>query len=165
MKAIALGLAVALVAGASLAQPSDYPNRPVKVIAPFAPGGPVDIVARVLAPKLSERLGQQFYVENHPGGSGNIGTAMAAKAPADGYTILAISSTLVVNPSLFNKLGFDTTSDLSPVSLVGVSPQVLLVNPNVPATNVQQLIAWVKASPGKHSYAHAGLGTPGLSRR
>ncbi|HYQ20130.1 MAG TPA: tripartite tricarboxylate transporter substrate-binding protein, partial [Xanthobacteraceae bacterium] len=161
MKAIALGLAVALVAGAGLAQPSDYPNRPVKVIAPFAPGGPVDIVARVLAPKLSERLGQQFYVENHPGGSGNIGTAMAAKAPADGYTILVISSTLVVNPSLFNKLGFDTTSDLSPVSLVGVSPQVLLVNPNVPATDVKQLVDWVKASPGKHSYAHAGLGTPG----
>jgi len=161
MKAILLGLAVALVAGASLAQPSDYPNRPVKVIAPFAPGGPVDIVARVLAPKLSERLGQQFYVENHPGGSGNIGTALAAKAPADGYTILVISSTLVVNPSLFAKLGFDTASDLAPVSLVGVSPQVLLVNPSVPATNVKELVAWVKTSPGKHSYAHAGLGTPG----
>jgi tripartite-type tricarboxylate transporter receptor subunit TctC len=99
MKAIVLGLAAVLVAGASVAQPSDYPNRPVKMIAPFAPGGPVDIVARVLAPKLSERLGQQFYVENHPGGSGNIGTALAAKAPADGYTILVISSTLVVNPS------------------------------------------------------------------
>src|SRR4029077_8656364 len=96
-----------------------------------------------------------------PGGSGNIGTAMAAKAPADGYTILVISSTLVVNPSLFNKLGFDTTNDLSPVSLVGVSPQVLLVNPNVPATDVKQLVDWVKASPGKHNYAHAGLGTPG----
>jgi tripartite-type tricarboxylate transporter receptor subunit TctC len=106
-------------------------------------------------------LGQQFYVENHPGGSGNIGTALAAKAPADGYTILVISSTLVVNPSLFAKLGFDTTSDLAPVSLVGVSPQVLLVNPSVPATNVEELVAWVKASPGKHSYAHAGLGTPG----
>jgi tripartite-type tricarboxylate transporter receptor subunit TctC len=161
MKAIVLGLAALLVPGASLAQPSDYPNRPVKVIAPFAPGGPVDIVARVLAPKLSERLGQQFYVENHPGGSGNIGTALAAKAPADGYTILVISSTLVVNPSLFTKLGFETTSDLAPVSLVGVSPQVLLVNPTVPATNVKELVAWVKASPGKHSYAHAGLGTPG----
>ena len=110
MKAIVLGLAAVLVAGASVAQPSDYPNRPVRMIAPFAPGGPVDIVAR----------------ENHPGGSGNIGTALAAKAPADGYTILVISSTLVVNPSLFAKLGFDTTSDLAPVSLVGVSPQVLL---------------------------------------
>src|ERR1700716_1136533 len=161
MKAILLGLAVALVAGASLAQPSDYPNRPVKVIAPFAPGGPVDVVARVLAPKLSENLGQQFYVENHPGGSGNIGTALVARAPPDGYTILAISSTLVVNPSLFAKLGFDTTTDLAPITLVGVSPQVLLVNPAVPATTLQELISWVKASPGKHSYAHAGMGTPG----
>ena len=161
MKAIALGLAALLVAGASFAQTSGYPDRPVKMIAPFAPGGPVDAVARVLAPKLSEGLGQQFYVENHPGGSGNIGTALAAKAPADGYTILVISSTLVVNPSLFAKLGFDTTSDLAPVSLVGVSPQVLLVHPSVPAASVKELVAWVKASPGQYSYAHAGLGTPG----
>jgi tripartite-type tricarboxylate transporter receptor subunit TctC len=131
------------------------------MVAPFAPGGPVDVVARVLAPKLSEGLGQQFYVENHPGGSGNIGTALVAKAPPDGYTVLVISSTLVVNPSLFAKLGFDTTSDLAPVSLVGVSPQVLLVHPSVPAASVKELIAWVKASPGQHSYAHAGLGTPG----
>jgi tripartite-type tricarboxylate transporter receptor subunit TctC len=161
MKAIALGLAALLVAGASYAQTSPYPDRPVKMIAPFAPGGPVDAVARVLAPKLSEGLGQQFYVENHPGGSGNIGTALAAKAPADGYTILVISSTLVVNPSLFAKLGFDTTSDLAPVSLVGVSPQVLLVHPSVPAASVKELVAWVKASAGQYSYAHAGLGTPG----
>jgi tripartite-type tricarboxylate transporter receptor subunit TctC len=159
MKAILLGLAALLFAGASSAQ--TYPNRPVKMIAPFAPGGPVDAVARVLAPKLSDRLGQQFYVENHPGGSGNIGTALAAKAPADGYTILVISSTLVVNPSLFAKLGFDTTTDLAPVSLVAVSPQILLVNPAVPATTVKELVAWAKASPGKYSYAHAGLGTPG----
>jgi tripartite-type tricarboxylate transporter receptor subunit TctC len=131
------------------------------MVAPFAPGGPVDVVARVLAPKLSEGLGQQFYVENHPGGSGNIGTALVAKAPPDGYTVLVISSTLVVNPSLFAKLGFDTTADLAPVSLVGVSPQVLLVHPSVPAASVKELIAWVKASPGQHSYAHAGLGTPG----
>jgi len=161
MKGIALGLTALLVAGASFAQTSAYPNRPVKMIAPFAPGGPVDAVARVLAPKLSEGLGQQFYVENHPGGSGNIGTALAAKAAANGYTILVISSTLVVNPSLFAKLGFDTTSDLAPVSLVGVSPQVLLVHPSVPAASVKELVAWVKASPGQYSYAHAGLGTPG----
>jgi len=161
MKGIALGLTALLVAGASFAQTSAYPDRPVKMIAPFAPGGPVDAVARVLAPKLSEGFGQQFYVENHPGGSGNIGTALAAKAPADGYTILVISSTLVVNPSLFAKLGFDTTSDLAPVSLVGVSPQVLLVHPSVPAASVKELVAWVKASPGQYSYAHAGLGTPG----
>jgi len=161
MKAIVLGFAALVAAEASIAQTSGYPNRPVKMVAPFAPGGPVDVVARVLAPKLSEGLGQQFYVENHPGGSGNIGTALVAKAPPDGYTVLVISSTLVVNPSLFAKLGFDTTADLAPVSLVGVSPQVLLVHPSVPAASVKELIAWVKASPGQHSYAHAGLGTPG----
>jgi tripartite-type tricarboxylate transporter receptor subunit TctC len=161
MKSIVPFLAALLLASASLAQTSDYPNRPVKLVAPFAPGGPVDAVARVLAPALSERLGQQFYVENHPGGSGNIGTALVAKAPPDGYTVLVISSTLVVNPSLFAKLGFDTTTDLAPVSLVGVSPQVLLVHPSVPATNLAELVAWVKASPGKYSYAHAGTGTPG----
>src|SRR3989440_9206245 len=161
MKGIALGLAALLVAGASFAQTSAYPNRPVKMVAPFAPGGPVDVVARVLAPKLSEGFGQQFYVENHPGGSGNIGTALVAKAPPDGYTVLVIGSTLAVNPSLFPKLGFDTTTDLAPVSLVGVSPQVLLVHPSVPASSVKELVAWVKASTGQYSYAHAGLGTPG----
>src|SRR5919206_3053436 len=96
-----------LLSGGNASGESPYPNRPVKMVAPFAPGGPVDVVARVLAPKLSEGLGQQFYVENHPGGSGNIGTALVAKVAPDGYTILVISSTLVVNPSLFARLGFD----------------------------------------------------------
>jgi tripartite-type tricarboxylate transporter receptor subunit TctC len=152
-------LAALVLAAPAIAQ--QYPSKPVRLIAPFAPGGPVDVVARLLAPKLSDGLGQQFYVENHPGASGNIGTALVAKAPADGHTILVISSTLVVNPSLFDKLGFDTEKDLAPVSLVGVSPQILLVHPSVPATNLKELIAWVKTGPGQHSYAHAGLGTPG----
>ena len=125
---IAAFLAACILAGAANAQ-ATYPDRPVRLIAPFAPGGPVDVVARLLAPKLSEIFSQQFYVENHPGASGNIGTALVAKAPGDGYTILVISSTLVVNPSLFGKLGFDTYIDLAPISLVGVSPQVLLVHP------------------------------------
>jgi tripartite-type tricarboxylate transporter receptor subunit TctC len=154
-------LAACILAGAANAQ-ATYPERPVRLIAPFAPGGPVDVVARLLAPKLSEIFGQQFYVENHPGASGNIGTALVAKAPGDGYTILVISSTLVVNPSLFGKLGFDTYIDLAPISLVGVSPQILLVHPSVPAHDIAELIAWVKASPGKYSYAHAGVGTPGF---
>ena len=158
---IAALLATCILAGAANAQ-ATYPERPVRLVAPFAPGGPVDVVARLLAPKLSEIFGQQFYVENHPGASGNIGTALVAKAPADGYTILVISSTLVVNPSLFGKLGFDTYIDLAPISLVGVSPQILLVHPSVPAHDIAELIAWVKASPGKYSYAHAGVGTPGF---
>ena len=158
---IAALLATCILAGAANAQ-ATYPERPVRLVAPFAPGGPVDVVARLLAPKLSEIFGQQFYVENHPGASGNIGTALVAKAPGDGYTILVISSTLVVNPSLFGKLGFDTYIDLAPISLVGVSPQILLVHPSVPAHDIAELIAWVKASPGKYSYAHAGVGTPGF---
>jgi tripartite-type tricarboxylate transporter receptor subunit TctC len=158
---IAALLAACILAGAANAQ-ATYPERPVRLVAPFAPGGPVDVVARLLAPKLSEIFGQQFYVENLPGASGNIGTALVAKAPADGYTILVISSTLVVNPSLFGKLGFDTYIDLAPISLVGVSPQILLVHPSVPAHDIAELIARVKASPGKYSYAHAGVGTPGF---
>ena len=157
---IAAFCAAWLLCGSAAAQ-SAYPDRPVRMIAPFAPGGPVDIVARMLAPGLSQAFGQQFYVENHLGASGNIGTAIVAKAPPDGYTILVISSTLVVNPSLFANLGFDTTADLAPVSLIGVSPQVLLVHPSVPASSVMELVQWVRASPGKYSYAHAGLGTPG----
>ena len=158
---IAAFLAASILAGAANGQ-ATYPERPVRLVAPFAPGGPVDVVARLLAPKLSEIFDQQFYVENHPGASGNIGTALVAKAPGDGYTILVISSTLVVNPSLFGKLGFDTYTDLAPISLVGVSPQILLVHPSVPAHDIAELIAWVKASPGKYSYAHAGVGTPGF---
>lgn len=138
-----------------------YPSRPVRLVAPFAPGGPVDVVARLLAPKLSEALGQQFYVENVPGGSGNAGTAQVAKAPADGYTVLVISSGFVVNPSMF-KLPYDTERDLAPVSLVGVAPQVLLVHPSVPATSMRELIALAKANPAKYSFGSAGLGTPGF---
>src|SRR4051812_35493460 len=109
---------------AEVCQAQNYPTRPVRMVVPFAPAGPVDVVGRIVAQKLSEALGQQVYVENHAGGSGNVGTALVAKAPPDGYTLLAISSTLVVNPSLFAKLGFDTTKDLAPVSLVGTGPQI-----------------------------------------
>src|SRR5262245_27236582 len=154
-------LLAASAGGVQLALADSYPSRPVRLVAPFAPGGPVDVVARLLAPKLSEALGQQFYVENVPGGSGNAGTAQVVKAPADGYTVLVISSGFVVNPSMF-KLPYDTEKDLAPVSLVGVAPQVLLVHPSVPATSMKELIALVKANPGKYSFGSAGLGTPGF---
>ena len=156
--------AALLATGIALAQ-SGYPNRPVRLVAPFAPGGPVDVVARILAPKLAEGLGQQFYVENHPGASGNLGTALVAKAPGDGHTILVTSSTLVVNPSLFEKLGFDTYKDLAPVSLVGVAPQILLVHPSVPATSVKELVDWVKANPGQAQLRPCGPRHAGLPRR
>jgi tripartite-type tricarboxylate transporter receptor subunit TctC len=137
------------------------PTRPIRLIAPFAPGGPVDIGARLLAPKLQESLGVQVHVENVPGGSGNIGTALVAKAPGDGTTILVISSSFVVNPSMFN-LSYNIDTDLASVSLVGLGPQVVLVHPSVPATSMNELIALVKANPGKYSYGTAGTGSPGF---
>lgn len=156
---IIVALAVLLAGGTASAQ-STYPNRPIRIVAPFAPGGPVDVGARILAPKLQEALGVQVYVDNVAGGSGNIGTAVVAKAAGDGYTLLAISSGFVVNPSMF-KLGYDWERDLAPVSLIGLAPQVILVHPSVPATSMRELIALVKASPGKFAYGSAGLGTPG----
>ena len=143
----------------ALAAPASLANLSRPAEADRAVRAGVQTRSRVSHPLPRPR--QQFYVENHPGASGNIGTALVAKAPADGHTVLVISSTLVVNPSLFDKLGFDTEKDLAPISLVGVSPQILLVHPSVPASNLKELIAWVKAAPGQHSYAHAGLGTPG----
>ena len=157
---VGLAYCMGLLASAAHAQ-SGYPSRPVRLIAPFAPGGPVDVGARLLAPKLQEALGVQVYVENVPGGSGNIGTAQVAKAPGDGHTVLVISSGFVVNPSMF-KLTYDWEKELAPVSLVGLAPQVILVHPSVPATNMKELIALVKANPGKYSYGSAGLGTPGF---
>jgi tripartite-type tricarboxylate transporter receptor subunit TctC len=154
--------AAVLAAGVCNAQTTaPYPTRPIKLVAPFAPGGPVDVGARLLAPKLQEALGVQVYVENVPGGSGNIGTAQVAKATGDGYTVLVISSGFVVNPSMF-KLTYDWEKELTPVSLIGLAPQVILVHPSVPANNMKELIALVKANPGKYSYGSAGLGTPGF---
>jgi tripartite-type tricarboxylate transporter receptor subunit TctC len=158
--ATAAALLLAMIdASAALAQTS-YPNRPIRLVAPFAPGGPVDVGARLLAPKLQDALGTQVYVENMPGGSGNIGTAAVTKAAPDGYTVLVISSSFVVNPSMF-KLSYDAEKDLAPVSLVGLGPQVILVHPSVPATNMKELIALVKANPGKYSFGSAGTGSPG----
>ncbi len=159
------GLALALVApsvchGQPLSAGSIWnPTRPIRLIAPFAPGGPVDIGARLLAPRLQQALGVQVHVENVPGGSGNIGTALVAKAAGDGTTILVISSSFVVNPSMFN-LTYNIDNDLAAVSLVGLAPQVILVHPSVPATNMSELISLVKANPGKYSYGTAGTGSP-----
>jgi tripartite-type tricarboxylate transporter receptor subunit TctC len=158
--AIAVAATMQLAASAVHAQNAPYPSRPVRLVAPFAPGGPVDAGARLIAPRLQEALGVQVYVENVPGGSGNIGTAQVAKAAGDGHTVLVISSGFVVNPSMF-KLSYDWEKELAPVTLVAIAPQVILVHPAVPASNMRELIALVKASPGKYAYGSAGLGTPG----
>jgi tripartite-type tricarboxylate transporter receptor subunit TctC len=154
----ALALTVALVSGAACAQ-SAYPQHPVKIIAPFAAGGPSDLIGRLLADKLSKTLGQQFYVEDHAGAGGNIGMTMAARSPADGYTILVASSSFSVNPSLYAGNPYDPFKDFAPVTLAVDSPNVLMVHPSMPVKTVKELIALVAANPGKYAIAQSGLGT------
>jgi tripartite-type tricarboxylate transporter receptor subunit TctC len=152
-------VAMVLFVAGGAAQAADYPDHPVKVIVPFAPGGPTDVMARLLAQKLSENLHQQFYVENHAGAGGNIGMVMAARSPADGYTVLIASSSYTVNPSLYAAKPFDPYKDFEPVTLAAAAPNILSVHPSVPAKTVQELIALMRAAPGKYSIANAGIGT------
>jgi tripartite-type tricarboxylate transporter receptor subunit TctC len=141
-----------------------YPDKPVRIIVPFAPAGPTDVVARLVSQKLSERLGKQFYIENVTGAGGNTGMGQAARAAPDGYTILFVSSSFVVNPSLYPKIPYDPYKDFAPVTVVGDAPNALLVNPAVPAKTVRELIDYIRANPGKISYGSAGTGTtPHLS--
>ena len=135
-----------------------YPVRPVRIIVPYAPGGPNDTVARILAAKLSERWTQTFYVEDIPTGAGNVGTAVAAHAPADGYSVVIVTSSFWINPSLYPKLQYDPVKDFAPVTVIAAAPHVLLVHPSFPATNLKEFVALVRANPGKYSYASAGFG-------
>ncbi len=141
------------------AEAQSYPTRPIRLIIPNPPGGSLDIAARVLAPKMTEIMGQTVIVDNRPGADGNIGTELVARAPADGYTVLINTVPLVVNPSLRTKLPFDVNKDFAHVSLIISSPFVLVVNPSVPAKSVRELIALAKAHPGKVNYGSAGNGS------
>ena len=137
-----------------------YPARPVRVIEPFAPAGPTDVFARLMAQKLSEQLGAQFYVENIAGAGGNIGAGRAAQAPADGYTILVNGGNHVVNPALYPHVPYDPIKDFAPVTIAVSAPAVLTVHPSLPARTVQDLVALIRANPGKYSFASPGSGTP-----
>jgi tripartite-type tricarboxylate transporter receptor subunit TctC len=152
----------ALAAGviSRLAHGQTYPSRPVRVIVTTGPGGQGDTTARLVAAKLTESLGQSFYIENMPGGGGNIAMAATARAAPDGYTLLAATSNIVTNISLYPKISYDPYKDFDPISLMCSSPHVLVVHPSTPATTVNELVALAKASPGKFSYASAGRGTP-----
>ena len=143
------------------AQAQPFPNKGARIIVTAAAGGPSDIMARLLAQKMSETWGQQFVVENIPAGAGNVALGIAAKSPPDGYTMVTPTSSIVVNPSLYAKLPYDIIADFTPVSLAAASPHVLTVNPSVPAKTVKEFIALVKANPGKYSYASPGTGTTG----
>ena len=151
--AIAFG---ALAAGFAHAQP--YPNKPIKIVAPFAPGGGTDFIARLIAQKLTEKLGAQVVVENKPGAGGNLGAEQAVRSPADGYTLLLVAGSYTVNPSLY-KLTFDPVSDITPIIQLSQGPFIVAVHPSVPAKTLKELIDLVKKQPDKLSYASAGSGS------
>jgi tripartite-type tricarboxylate transporter receptor subunit TctC len=152
---------VALATTAASASAQGYPNRPVRLIVPAAAGGPSDIMARIISQKLSEAWNQQFIVENIPTGAGNVGVGLVAKSPPDGYTILTPTSAVIVNPSLYAHLPYDTVRDFAAVTNAAAAPHVLTVTPAVPARTVAELVALVRANPGKYSYASPGTGTTG----
>jgi tripartite-type tricarboxylate transporter receptor subunit TctC len=138
-----------------------YPSRqPVRIVVGFPAGGATDIMARLMGDWLTERLGQQFLIENKPGASGNIGIEIVAKAPADGYTLLTVVTPVAINPALFTNLPFDFMRDIAPVIYLARLAYVVVVNPSVPATTLPELIAYAKANPGKINYGSAGAGTP-----
>ena len=145
-----------------MAVAQSYPDRPVRVVVPYAPGGPTDVVTRLIAQKLSERSGKQFFVENIGGGGGNIAMGRVAKMAPDGYTLLMVNPSYVVNPTLSPRTcRTDFEKDFDPVSLAVLTTLVIAVHPSVPAQTLQELVALIKANPGKYSYASPGTGTPG----
>jgi len=152
-----------LLAGVVPSLAQKYPNHPVRVVVGFPAGGPTDVIARLVSQKLSDRLGQQFFVENLGGAGGNIASGQVARATPDGYTIMAISTGFMVNPSLYAKVPYDPIKDFAAVTLVAVSPNVVVVNPQVPAKTLPELVKLIRDNPGKYSYAGPGVGsTPQL---
>ena len=161
---LAILCASLVIAGTCWAADNTYPNHKVRMIVPMAAGGPTDVIGRMVAERLSDVFGQQVYVENLPGAGGNLGTETAKRAAPDGYTILTVSTNFIINPSMFTKIGYDPIKDFAPISLVAASPNVVTVNPSVPAKTLKELIDVIKANPGKYSYAQPATGsTPHLA--
>ena len=154
------GGAATLLAAPRLAAAETYPARSVRVIVPFTPGGPTDVFARLMAQKLSEQMGAQFYVENVPGAGGNIGAGRAAQAAPDGYTIMVDGANFVVNVALYRDIPYDPFRSFDPVTIAVTAPVILTVHPSLPAHSVKELVDLIKANPGKYSYASPGTGTP-----
>ena len=155
----AIVAALALACAGAMAD-DKYPVKPVRIVVPFAAGGPTDIVARVVAARMGDLLGQQFVVENKAGAGGNIGADLVAKSPADGYTLLmATVSTHAINPGLYARMPYDPIRDFAPVSQVGVTPILLVTHPSVPATDVKSLVTLIGQNPGKYTYGSSGVGS------
>lgn len=151
--------AAAVPAVSRIAQAQAYPTRPVRLVSPFAPGGPGDIVARPLTQWLSERLGQPFVIENRTGAGSNIGTEAVVRAFPDGYTLLLVAPSSAINATLYDKLNFNFIRDIAPVAIVVRTPEVMVVHPSVPATTVPEFIVYAKANPGKINMASSGIGS------
>jgi tripartite-type tricarboxylate transporter receptor subunit TctC len=152
-----------LLAGLTASMAQGYPTRSVRVVVGFPPGGPTDAIARIVAQKLSDNLGQQFYVENIGGAGGNTAAGQVARVTPDGYTLMVISTGFVVNPSLYAKVPYDPIKDFAPVTLVAASPNIVVVNPTVEAKTLPDLVKLIKDHPGKYSFAGPGVGsTPHL---
>jgi tripartite-type tricarboxylate transporter receptor subunit TctC len=154
------GAAAAGLAAPRTVRAQSYPTRSVRVIVPFAPGGPTDVFSRLMAQKLSEQTGNQFYVENVGGAGGNIGAARAAQAAPDGYTLLVDGANLVVNPSLYRSVAYDPITSFDPVTMAVTSAVILTVHPSLPAQTVKELVELIKRNPNKYGYASPGTGTP-----
>jgi len=155
---IGLACAVACVAASGLAMAQDYPNKPVKLVVPYPPGGPTDIVARVVAQKLQEQMGQPFVIDNKPGAGANTGAEAVARSTPDGYTLLVATTAHAINPSLFSKLSYQLLKDLAPVSQLTSGPLVIVANPALPAQNIQELIALAKGKSGGLNFGSSGNG-------
>jgi tripartite-type tricarboxylate transporter receptor subunit TctC len=155
-------LAISLLLACAPAQAQEgYPSKPVRVIVPFPPSGPADLIARVMAQKLSEDLGKQFYIENHSGAGGNLGVGIGARAPADGYSLIVNSQATVTNRSLYKTLPYDPFKDLIAVTRIATTPNVIVVHPSVPAKSMKELVELMRSGgDAYHGYAHPGLGTP-----
>ena len=152
-----LGVAVVVFSGSVQAQ--GYPSRPIRLIVPFAPGGGLEITARSIGQKLTAKRGQSIVIDNRPGAATIVGTDIASKATPDGYTLLMITTTFAINPSLYAKLPYDPARDFTPVTQINSVPNILVVNPSIPAQSVRDLITLAKAKPGQLNYASAGAGT------
>ncbi len=160
VKGLTVGAALfAAVAGTKPVGAAGYPEHPVKIVVPFAAGGPTDVMARLIAQKLSEKLHQQFFIENIGGAGGNLGTVNVARSAGDGYTILIASSSYVVNPSLYKNCPYDPYKDFVPIILAAITPNILIVHPSVQAKTAKELIEVIKANPNKFTFASPGLGT------
>ena len=155
---LSLAAGAAAMPAIRMARADDYPSRPVRIIVPYPPGIAPDIATRLLADSLSQKMGQQFIVDNRPGGAANVGTEMVVRAAPDGYTLLTLTLTNVINVSLYDNLSFDVLKDIAPVSGLVKLPLVLVVNPSVPAKTLPEFIAYAKANPGKINYASVGRG-------